>query len=95
MYVVARRYVSVALSLRLPPLAVSQHSALWSSDFPRTLAGPRLPVLLKPAFSRVPYPCKPLIPQSVLRKGEQKSVFCDLMGVADYFSASKKRKFYP
>ena len=49
MYMVAGRYVSVALSLRLPPLAVSQHSALWSSDFPRTLADPRLPVLLKPA----------------------------------------------
>ena len=31
------RYVSVALSLRSPSLAVSQHSALWSSDFPRTL----------------------------------------------------------
>jgi len=34
---VAGRYVSVALSLRLPSLAVSQHLALWSSDFPRTL----------------------------------------------------------
>ena len=34
---VAGRYVSVALSLRSPSLAVSQHSALWSSDFPRTL----------------------------------------------------------
>ncbi len=31
------RYVSVALSLRSLPLAVSQHPALWSSDFPRTL----------------------------------------------------------
>ena len=31
------RYVSVALSLELPPLDVIQHSALWSSDFPRTL----------------------------------------------------------
>jgi len=31
------RYVSVALSLRLLSLAVSQHPALWSSDFPRTL----------------------------------------------------------
>ena len=31
------RYVSVALSLRLPSLDVIQHSALWSSDFPRTL----------------------------------------------------------
>lgn len=29
------RYVSVALSLRSLPLAVSQHPALWSSDFPR------------------------------------------------------------
>src|SRR6266852_4682230 len=29
------RYVSVALSLRSPSLAVSQHPALWSSDFPR------------------------------------------------------------
>lgn len=26
---------SVALSLRLPSLGVTQHSALWSSDFPR------------------------------------------------------------
>ena len=33
----AGRYVSVALSLRSPSLAVSQHSALRSSDFPRTL----------------------------------------------------------
>src|SRR5690242_14423623 len=31
------RYVSVALSLGSPPLAVSQHPALWSSDFPRTV----------------------------------------------------------
>ena len=46
-----RRYVSVALSLRSPSLVVNQHSALWSSDFPRTLADPHLPVLLKPAFS--------------------------------------------
>ncbi len=30
-----RWYVSVALSLGSPPLAVSQHLALWSSDFPR------------------------------------------------------------
>jgi len=33
----AGRYVSVALSLESPPLAVSQHPALWSSDFPRVL----------------------------------------------------------
>src|SRR5689334_12280948 len=33
----AWRYVSVALSLRSLPLAVSQHPALWSSDFPRTV----------------------------------------------------------
>jgi hypothetical protein len=32
----ARRYVSVALSLRSPSLDVIQHSALRSSDFPRT-----------------------------------------------------------
>ncbi len=31
-----RRYVSVALSLGLPPLGVTQHPALWSSDFPHT-----------------------------------------------------------
>src|SRR5438876_10252978 len=31
----SRRYVSVALSLKSPSLAVSQHSALWSPDFPR------------------------------------------------------------
>ena len=30
------RYLSVALSLGSPPLAVNQHPALWSSDFPRT-----------------------------------------------------------
>ena len=30
------RYVSVALSLGSPPLAVNQHPALWSSDFPRS-----------------------------------------------------------
>ena len=46
----AGRYVSVALSLRLPSLVVNQHSALWSSDFPRTLMDPRLSVLLKPAY---------------------------------------------
>jgi hypothetical protein len=33
----AGRYVSVALSLRSPSLAVSQHPALRSSDFPRAL----------------------------------------------------------
>ena len=33
---------SVALSLGLPPLGVTQHPALWSSDFPRTpRRGPR------------------------------------------------------
>src|SRR5205823_14037553 len=35
------RYVSVALSLGSPPLAVNQHSALWSSDFPRTVKAAR------------------------------------------------------
>jgi len=29
-----RRYLSVALSLESPPLGVTQHPALWSSDFP-------------------------------------------------------------
>jgi hypothetical protein len=33
----AWRYVSVALSLRSLSLAVNQHPALWSSDFPRTI----------------------------------------------------------
>jgi hypothetical protein len=33
----AWRYVSVALSLRSLSLAVNQHPALWSSDFPRTV----------------------------------------------------------
>ena len=36
----AGRYVSVALSLGSPPLVVSQHPALWSSDFPRRSAAP-------------------------------------------------------
>lgn len=36
---VARRYVSAALSLKSPPLAVNQHPALWSSDFPRITTG--------------------------------------------------------
>ena len=35
------RFVSVALSLGSPPLAVSQHPALWSSDFPRPPPMPR------------------------------------------------------
>ena len=30
-----RRYVSVALSLGSPPLGITQHPALWSSDFPQ------------------------------------------------------------
>lgn len=30
------RYISVALSLRSPSLGITQHLALWSSDFPRT-----------------------------------------------------------
>ena len=30
-----RRYVSVALSLKSPSLGVTQHPALWSSDFPQ------------------------------------------------------------
>jgi len=44
------RYVSVALSLRSPPLDVIQHSALRSSDFPRLplTRKPQLPVFLKP-----------------------------------------------
>src|SRR5579875_3811846 len=42
-----RRYVSVALSLGSPPLAVSQRPALWSSDFPRRRHAPtRLPGML-------------------------------------------------
>ena len=28
------RYISVALSLESPPLVISQHPALWCSDFP-------------------------------------------------------------
>lgn len=40
---VARRYISVALSLELPPPAVSRHPALWCSDFPHTIAGTRSP----------------------------------------------------
>jgi hypothetical protein len=47
-----RRFVSVALSLGSPPLAVNQHPALWSSDFPRpppvARRQPRLPVRLAP-----------------------------------------------
>jgi len=31
----AGRFISVALSLGFPPLGVTQHSALWSSDFPQ------------------------------------------------------------
>src|SRR5918911_4938567 len=34
-YRMLRRYVSVALSVGLPRLGVTQHPALWSSDFPR------------------------------------------------------------
>ena len=30
------RYISVALSLKLPSAAVSSYPALWSSDFPHT-----------------------------------------------------------
>src|SRR6185312_14451426 len=41
------RFVSVALSRGSPPLAVNQHPALWSSDFPRpppiARRQPRLP----------------------------------------------------
>ncbi len=33
---VTRRYLSVALALGSPPLGVTQHPALWSSDFPQT-----------------------------------------------------------
>ena len=33
----AGRFVSVALSLRLPSLAVNQRPALWSPDFPRRI----------------------------------------------------------
>ena len=44
---ISGRFVSVALSLGSPPLAVSQHPALWSSDFPRlppiSRRRPRLP----------------------------------------------------
>jgi len=32
------RYISVALSSESPPLGVTQHPALWSSDFPRARA---------------------------------------------------------
>ena len=31
----AGRFISVALSLKLPSLGVTQHPALWSSDFPQ------------------------------------------------------------
>ena len=46
---VAGRYVSVALSLGLPPLDVIQHPALWSSDFPQTAENPPAIVLLAQA----------------------------------------------
>ena len=44
----ARRYVSVALSLRSPSLGVTQHPALWSPDFPQAhrKVRPRPPDLL-------------------------------------------------
>ena len=46
-----RRYVSVALSLRSPSLGVTQHPALWSSDFPRVLPGGNVPAITR--FSHV------------------------------------------
>jgi len=58
-----RRYVSVALSIGSPRLGVTQHRALWSSDFPRTAfhlqrrshivgrSRPRSPGLLKHRFN--------------------------------------------
>src|SRR5262249_55892126 len=68
----AGRYVSVALSLGSPPLTVSQHRALWSSDFPRP------PLLLpSPCVARdrervrdclsTSYPCR--APASIPRDG--------------------------
>ena len=42
-----RRYVSVALSLGLPPLGITQHPALRSPDFPP--AAPGLPAIIQPA----------------------------------------------
>ncbi len=48
------RYVSVVLSLRLPSLAVNQHSALWSSDFPR-LAGAAIACLPQVHWCMVAY----------------------------------------
>jgi hypothetical protein len=41
-----RRYVSVALSLGSPPLGITQHPALWSSDCPRMDLHSRPPCLL-------------------------------------------------
>jgi len=51
-YIDARRYVSVALSLRSLSLAVSQHPALRSSDFPRTLQ-PAIASLTQTHFVRL------------------------------------------
>jgi len=39
--------VSVALSLGLPPLGITQHPALWSSDFPP--AASKRPAIIWPA----------------------------------------------
>ena len=46
----SRRYVSVALSIGLPRLGVTQHPARWSSDFPPRRLSPsgRPPGLLDP-----------------------------------------------
>ena len=41
---------SVALSLRSPSLAINQHPALWSPDFPQNHTILRLPSLLKIFF---------------------------------------------
>src|ERR687887_2603178 len=50
-YRVARRSVSVALSVGLPRLGVTQHPALWSSDFPRAALCPQPPGLLGPQIT--------------------------------------------
>jgi len=42
------RFVSVALSVGLPLLGVTQHPARWSSDFPPASGG-RSPILLDPS----------------------------------------------
>ena len=75
----ARRFLSVALSLRSPSAAVSRYPALWGSDFPHKVAFARLLSLLTNYFTAFFTYCQGFLPvwhQQGARSTDSDLIYC-------------------